>query len=78
MNVECGSSYTKKAEEIFKDVEISKQINLEFENFRKNSGLNVFPNMEFYVTVLHSNSWPLLNNNFQTLLEPVDFILYQL
>lgn len=28
--IECGASYTKKSEEIFKDYEISKEINKEF------------------------------------------------
>lgn len=63
---ECGASYTKKAEEIFKDVEISKQINQEY------TGLNEKKtNIAFYITILHSNSWPLVNNTIKQLMEPV-------
>lgn len=57
--------YIKKAEEIFKDVEISKQINIEFT-------AKVPRNLDFYVTVLHSNSWPLANAALPGLIEPFE------
>jgi len=48
-------------------VEISKQINTEFFNYRgKNTAI------EFYVTVLHSNSWPLANAALPGLIEPFE------
>lgn len=66
---ECGSFYTKKAEEIFKDVEISKQINKEYNVLNENK-MNHIP---FYITILHSNSWPLVNNTIKQLIQPVFF-----
>lgn len=71
---ECGHSYTKQMEEIFKDINISKQLNDDFQNFLKKRNLYK-EKFDIYFTVIHSNSWPFSNSSLPKLMEPV-FILF--
>lgn len=67
---ECGHSYTKQMEEIFKDINISKQLNEDFQNFLKKRNLYK-EKFDIYFTVIHSNSWPFSNSSLPKLMEPV-------
>jgi len=56
---ECGTTFTRKSEDIFKDFEISKGLTSEF------LGSNFYDNLdqkiEFSVVMFSMNSWPLKN-----------------
>jgi cullin-4 len=57
---ECGVQYTKKAEDIFKDFEISKALNTEYLASGFNSGPKL--GIDFSTNIFSTNSWPLKNN----------------
>lgn len=71
-SLECGTGYTKKSEEIFRDVEISKPLNNEWMLYQKEKGIHL--DIDVYVTVLQSNSWPLNNDPINKMMEPVHFL----
>ena len=66
---ECGVQYTKKAEDIFKDFEISKTLNIEFQSYEHNTIDKA--NIEFNVCVFSTNSWPLKNDHIPKFPSPV-------
>ena len=66
---ECGVQYTKKSEDIFKDFEISKTLNIEFQSYEHNTMNNT--NIEFSICVFSTNSWPLKNDHIQKFPPPV-------
>lgn len=61
-------------EEIIKDINISKQLNEDFQNFMKKKNFNE-KEFDIYFTVIHSNSWPFSNSSLPKLMEPVFFFL---
>lgn len=58
-------------EEIFKDINISKQLNEDYRVYRKtnNQDLHKF---EVFFTIIHSNSWPFTYSSLPKLMEPVN------
>jgi len=56
LKAECGPSFTSKFESMFRDMDLSKHLNSEFESHLLSLG-NA-PPMEFFVHVLTSSSWP--------------------
>jgi len=59
---ECGTTFTRKSEDIFKDFDISKGLTTEF--LGSNYYSQVHSNMEFSVVMFSMNSWPLKNLAF--------------
>jgi len=56
---ECGTTFTRKSEDIFKDFEISKGLTSEF--LGSNYYANIDSKIEFSVVMFSMNSWPLKN-----------------
>jgi len=60
LRAECGAQYTKKAEDIFKDFEISKTLNTEFAS--SEFYLTARIGLDFTGHIFSTTSWPLKNN----------------
>lgn len=74
ISIECG---TKQAEEIFKDINISKQLNDSFKGYKEKKNL-INEKFEVYFTIIHSNSWPFASCLLPPLSEPVYYIFFNL
>ncbi len=70
IKLECGTTFTRRAEEAMKDFEISKNLTKEF--LASQSFANCAHNkIELNVTIFSTNSWPLKNNKINGFSEPV-------
>lgn len=67
--LECGATFTRKSEDIFKDFDISKGLTSEFLN--SNFYLQSQSKIEFSVVMFSMNSWPLKNLSFANFTHPV-------
>jgi len=73
---ECGSSFTSKLENMFKDMEVSKEINREFQQYLSTPAASpeaaaAARQVEFSTQVLTTSSWPTFHSCDIKLPEPV-------
>ncbi|KAL4486156.1 hypothetical protein ABPG72_012209 [Tetrahymena utriculariae] len=69
---ECGDQYTMKADEILKDVNESKQLNKDFNDYLSSQGLDYNKKNIFSCIVVSSSAWPMKNQQLPILFEPFD------
>lgn len=67
--LECGTTFTRKSEDIFKDFEISKGLTSEFLGSNYYAGVD--NKIEFAVVMFSMNSWPLKNLAYSGFGSPV-------
>jgi len=53
----CGSEYTLKLQKMFQDMNISKDLNENYNNFKSKNEIS--SSQDFYIMVLSTNCWPL-------------------
>ncbi|EGR33136.1 hypothetical protein IMG5_060860 [Ichthyophthirius multifiliis] len=70
---ECGEQYTIKAEEILKDVNNSKSLNKEFQDFLQTKYTELNQKIGFQISVLSSASWPIKNTPLPQLPQPFSY-----
>jgi len=54
----CGSEYTLKLQKMFQDMNISKDLNERYSNFKSKNEISS-ASQDFYINVLSTNCWPL-------------------
>jgi len=54
----CGSEYTLKLQKMFQDMNISKDLNENYNNFKSKNEISS-SSQDFYIMVLSTNCWPL-------------------
>lgn len=59
--IECGEQYTSKADEILKDVNDSKQLNKEFNDYLESQNVDINKRNVFSCIVVSSSAWPMKN-----------------
>jgi len=70
---ECGTTFTRKSEDIFKDFEISKGLTSEF--LGSNYYANIDSKIEFSVVMFSMNSWPLKNLAYSGFSSPFSSVI---
>jgi len=53
----CGSEYTLKLQKMFQDINVSKTLNDDYNNFKRENDISSA--QDFYIMVLSTNCWPL-------------------